>query len=65
MRSFVEEPAAVIGMGCRFPGDVQSPESFWQLLEARRDAITEIPADRWSIDAFFDATPGVAREDLF
>jgi acyl transferase domain-containing protein len=42
----VGEPIAVIGMACRFPGDADDPERFWQLLEAGGDAITEIPPER-------------------
>ncbi len=51
------EPIAVIGMGCRFPGGADSPDAFWQLLREGRDAIREVPADRWDIDAYFDADP--------
>ena len=52
-----DEAIAVVGIGCRFPGGVNSPESFWQLLEAGRDAITEVPKTRWDIDAWYDADP--------
>jgi len=51
------EPIAVIGMGCRFPGGATNPEAFWDLLEAGRDAIRDVPADRWDKDAFFDVDP--------
>ncbi|MEO8057469.1 MAG: SDR family NAD(P)-dependent oxidoreductase [Burkholderiales bacterium] len=51
------EPIAVIGMGCRFPGGADSPDAFWQLLREGRDAIREVPAERWDIDAYFDADP--------
>ncbi len=51
------EPIAVIGMGCRFPGGVDSPEAFWELLHAGRDAVGRIPADRWDVDAYFDPNP--------
>jgi myxalamid-type polyketide synthase MxaE and MxaD len=52
------EPLAVVGMACRFPGSANSPESFWQLLAAGTDAVAEMPADRWDMDAFYDPTPG-------
>ncbi len=48
------EPIAIVGIGCRFPGGVTDPDSFWQLLAAGRDAITPIPPERWDVDAFFD-----------
>lgn len=41
------EPIAVIGMGCRFAGDVDSPERFWNFLMEGKDAISEIPSERW------------------
>ena len=53
----VAEPVAVIGIGCRYPGDVSSPESFWQLLVDGVDAVSQVPADRWDADAFYDPDP--------
>lgn len=41
------EPIAVIGLGCRLPGDVTGPEEFWRLLASGRDAVGEVPAQRW------------------
>ncbi len=55
------EPLAIVGMGCRFPGGGDSPEHFWQALDAGVDAIREVPADRWDVDRFYDpdvAAPG-------
>ncbi|HEX3872719.1 MAG TPA: SDR family NAD(P)-dependent oxidoreductase [Solirubrobacteraceae bacterium] len=41
------EPVAVVGLGCRLPGDVTGPEDFWRLLAGGADAVGELPADRW------------------
>ncbi len=51
------EPIAIIGIGCRFPG-AKNPEAFWQLLHQGGDAISEVPADRWNADQFYDPEPG-------
>ncbi|MBA2114723.1 type I polyketide synthase [Bremerella alba] len=54
------EPIAVIGIGCRLPG-ADNPEAFWNLLINGRDAIGEVPPDRWDVDRLYDpepATPG-------
>jgi acyl transferase domain-containing protein/acyl carrier protein len=51
------EPIAIVGLGCRFPGNADGAEAYWQLLSAGRDAIREVPADRWDIDAFYDPNP--------
>ncbi|GCE15770.1 type I polyketide synthase [Tengunoibacter tsumagoiensis] len=51
------EPIAIIGIGCRFPGDANSPEQFWQLLAEGRDGIIEIPPERWNSERFYDPDP--------
>ncbi len=54
------EAIAIIGIGCRFPG-AKNPEEFWQLLREGRVAITEVPPQRWDIDAFYD--PNLDSDD--
>jgi phthiocerol/phenolphthiocerol synthesis type-I polyketide synthase D len=51
------EPVAVVGIGCRFPGNVDGPESFWRLLVDGEDAVGEVPEDRWDADEFYDPDP--------
>jgi acyl transferase domain-containing protein len=53
------EPIAVVGVGCRFPGGIDSPEAYWKALREGMDATSEVPASRWSLDAYFDANPEV------
>lgn len=52
-------PVAVIGMACRLPKGIDSPEKFWTALLRGDDLITEIPADRWDADEYYDPEPGV------
>jgi acyl transferase domain-containing protein len=51
------EPIAIIGIGLRFPGGANDLSSFWQVLAEGKDAIGEIPPDRWDRDAYFDPDP--------
>ncbi len=48
---------AIIGLSCRFPGGANQPQAFWELLKQGHDSITEIPPERWDIDAFYDPDP--------
>ncbi|MCX4736637.1 type I polyketide synthase [Streptomyces sp. NBC_01363] len=52
-----DEPIAIIGMSCRFPGDVNSPEDLWALLAEGRDGISPFPEDRgWNIEEICDTS---------
>src|ERR1700757_4033497 len=57
-RSSMEEPIAVIGLGCRFPGGIHGPEDYWQFLSEGRSAVGELPPERWA--PFEDGSPEVA-----
>ncbi|WP_172831227.1 type I polyketide synthase, partial [Mycobacterium asiaticum] len=52
-------PVAVIGMACRLPGGISSPDQLWEALLRGEDFVTEVPADRWDIDEYYDPEPGV------
>ena len=54
----MDDPVAIIGLGCRFPGGADDPDALWQLLVDRRDAVGPVPADRWDNEAFYDPNPG-------
>jgi myxalamid-type polyketide synthase MxaE and MxaD len=51
------EPIAIIGIGCRFPGGADGPDTFWPLLRNGFDAISEVPPDRWDVNAYYDPDP--------
>ncbi len=53
------EPIAIVGIGCRLPGGVSGPEDLWALLREGREAIGEIPADRWDLNHHFNPDPQV------
>ncbi len=59
-----KEDIAIIGMACRFPGGLNNIESFWKFLLEGRDAVVEVPSDRWNISRFYDPEPGVVGKSI-
>ncbi|MET9887840.1 SDR family NAD(P)-dependent oxidoreductase, partial [Streptomyces sp. NPDC006430] len=56
-RARAQEPVAVVGLGCRLPGGIETPHELWQSLLDGVDAVREVPRDRWNADEWLDPDP--------
>ena len=49
----MSEAIAVVGLDLKFPGDASTPESFYEMLQTGRSALSDVPSDRYNLDAFY------------
>src|ERR1700693_5953302 len=59
---FGECGIAIVGMSCIFPGGIDSPDALWQFLCEGRDAMSEVPPDRWNMDSVYDTEAGTSAK---
>ncbi|WP_265593233.1 type I polyketide synthase [Verrucomicrobium sp. BvORR034] len=59
-----KEGIAIVGVGCRFPGKVADMESYWKLLAEGREAVGQVPADRWNLERYYDAEAGILGKSI-
>lgn len=58
------ESIAIVGIGCRFPGGVNDSRALWKLLVEGREGVCDVPADRWNVERFYDAEPGLIGKSV-
>ncbi len=59
-----KDSIAIIGIGCRFPGGIHDIETFWKVLTEGRDVVSEVPADRWNVERFYDPEHGIVGKSI-
>ncbi len=59
-----KEGIAIIGIGCRFPGGVNDAGALWKLLIEGREGVCDVPSDRWNVERFYDAEPGLTGKSI-
>ena len=64
MRDTPVTPVAVVGMACRLPGGIDSPEALWDAVLRGDDLVTEVPPDRWDVEDHYDPEPGVPGRSI-
>lgn len=57
---YAREPVAIVGMACRLPGGVDTPDALWDILSEERDVIADIPPERWDVSAMYDEEKGLS-----
>src|ERR1700722_10487999 len=60
MTQYQADPIAIIGIGCRFPGNASDPRKFWEMLCKGTDAICDVPNNRWDSKRFYDPDPNLS-----
>ncbi len=50
-------PIAIVGIGCRYPGGANTPDTFWQMIRSGTDSVTEVPLARWDVNPIYDPDP--------
>ncbi|MEM0968655.1 MAG: polyketide synthase, partial [Verrucomicrobiota bacterium] len=59
--SIEREPLAIVGIGCRFPGGVENPQGFWEMLAGGESGIVEVPKDRWDWERYYHPDTSIPR----
>ena len=55
----MSDGVAIIGIGCRFPGNANSASELWKMLTEGKDAVSEVSPDRWSVEEFYHPSRGM------